>query len=255
MLFHQFAVHSLALATPHALDADLVSLLVLAASIGVFHTLLGPDHYLPFMAMGKAGQWSFRKTMLIGTACGVGHVLGSVVVGLLGVALGWAIGGIEWFESQRGSLAGWLLLGFGLAYMAWGIRRAIRNRPHTHWHVHDDGTAHSHEHSHHSDHAHAHTDDAGVNVMTPWIIFTIFVFGPCEPLIPILMYPAAEHHWLGVVLIALVFGACTVGTMMAIVAAGYLGLSVLPGRALARYSHALAGFALAACGALIQIGL
>ena len=37
-------------------------LLWTAASIGFVHTLLGPDHYLPFVAMSRAGGWSARKT-------------------------------------------------------------------------------------------------------------------------------------------------------------------------------------------------
>ena len=28
-------------------------------------------------------------------------------------------------ESFRGDIAGWLLLGFGLAYMVWGLRHAV----------------------------------------------------------------------------------------------------------------------------------
>ena len=37
------------------------------------------------------------------------------------------------------------------------------------------------------------------------ILFTIFVFGPCEPLIPILMYPAAKSSVAGMLLVAGVF--------------------------------------------------
>ena len=44
---------------------DLTLLLVTAASIGVVHTLLGPDHYLPFVAMAKARGWSLARTLRI----------------------------------------------------------------------------------------------------------------------------------------------------------------------------------------------
>ena len=93
---------------------------------------------------------------------------------------------------MRGNLAGWLLLGFGLAYLAWGVKRALRNQPHTHAHAHADGIVHDHAHAHSDEHAHPHTDEARAASMTPWILFTIFVFGPCEPLIPLLMFPAAK---------------------------------------------------------------
>ena len=50
---------------------------------------------------------------------------------------------------------------------------------------------------------------------TPWALFIIFVFGPCEPLIPVLMYPAAHANWLAVTAVCLAFGLATIGTMLA----------------------------------------
>ncbi len=53
------------------------ALLVTAATIGFLHTLLGPDHYLPFVAMARAGGCSLRKTELVTIHCGTGNVQGS----------------------------------------------------------------------------------------------------------------------------------------------------------------------------------
>ena len=44
------------------MSPELMVLLVTAAFIGFLHTLLGPDHYLPFIVMGKAKKWSMLKT-------------------------------------------------------------------------------------------------------------------------------------------------------------------------------------------------
>lgn len=237
---------------------ELMILAVTAASIGFGHTVLGPDHYVPFIAMAAARRWSLLRTLVITTLCGLGHVLSSVVLGALGIAFGWAVAHLEWFEGARGGLAGWLLLGFGLAYTAWGIRRAVRNRPHRHGHVHADGTLHDHAHTHHDEHVHVHAaagdEVAPVRQLTPWILMTIFVFGPCEPLIPVLMYPAAQGSGWGVVLVATVFSVATIGTMLAAVTIGHLGVTRLPLARLERYSHALAGLALVACGVFIQMG-
>jgi len=87
------------------------------------------------------------------------------------------------------------------------------------------------------------------------VLFLIFIFGPCEALIPVLMYPAAEGSWLGVALVVAVFGLATVATMLVTVTVGYLGISQLPLGRLERFSHALAGLALVACGLAIQLGL
>jgi sulfite exporter TauE/SafE len=236
---------------------ELSILVATAAMIGVLHTVIGPDHYVPFVAMAGARRWSLRRTLGITTVCGVGHVLGSMILGTLGIALGWAVGGLEWLEGIRGGVAAWLLLGFGLAYTAWGLRQAIRNRPHTHWHSHADGTVHDHTHRHREAHAHVHeakVSQRRLRSATPWVLFVIFVFGPCEALIPILMVPAAAGSWWSVGLVVLVFGAVTVTTMLLAVTVGYLGISRLSLGRLERYSHALAGLTLVACGLGLQLG-
>ena len=167
-----------------------------AATIGFFHTLLGPDHYLPFIFMAKARNWSMFKTTWVTIACGVGHVGSSILLGIIGYVFGIALFKLEAFEGFRGNLAAYAFVLFGLAYFIWGIRRAILNKPHKHRHLHKDGTIHMHEHTHTNTHDHVHKTN-----ITPWILFTIFVLGPCEPLIPVLMYPASETSTSGMIFI------------------------------------------------------
>ncbi len=138
--------------------------------------------------------------------------------------------------------------------MIWGIRRVYRNRPHTHIHVHSDGTLHDHPHSHNSAHSHVHKE--GKKNLTPWILFTIFVLGPCEPLIPILMYPAAEGDFTGLFLVTSIFSLITILSMLAVVIVGYFGLNFLPLGKLEKYTHALAGGTIMLSGiAIIFMGL
>lgn len=240
-----------------------------AASIGFIHTLIGPDHYVPFVAMSRIGNWSDRKTVIITFLCGVAHVLSSVILGFIGIAIGAMVSNMELIESRRGEIAGWLLLGFGLAYTVWGIRSAIRNRPHSHVHVHDDGTVHDHGHTHDGQHLHPHVapyaaegavDGAApekrVQSITPWILFTIFLFGPCEPLIPLLMVPAAAlGHWSGVVLVTAVFAAVTIATMITLVMFARTALRPQLLARFGRYSHVFAGLMIFACGLAIKVGL
>jgi hypothetical protein len=61
---------------------ELRTLAVTAASIGLFHTLPGPDHYLPFIMMSWARKWSALRTVAITLVCALGHIAGSVVLGL-----------------------------------------------------------------------------------------------------------------------------------------------------------------------------
>ncbi len=226
-----------------------------ALTVGVVHTLLGPDHYLPFIAMARARGWSARRTLSITLACGLGHVGASLVLGSLGVLFGLSLTGLSRIDEARGNIAVWLLVGFGLAYAVWGLRSAIRSRPHSHPHAHADGTVHSHGHAHVDKHAHVHEQTSVTRSVTPWVLFTIFVFGPCEALVPLLMVPAARNDWWGVGGVALVFAVATLATMGSLVMVAHLGLAKLSLGPLERYSHALAGLALVACGLAIRLGL
>jgi sulfite exporter TauE/SafE len=224
-------------------------LLTTAASIAFLHTVLGPDHYVVFTAMGKARHWSLHKTLRITFFCGIGHVLSSIVIGIIGLALGAQLADVVAIEGLRGNLAGWALLAFGLMYFAWGLRKAGRRHRHAHVHVHED-VVHHHPHDHEQEHAHVH-DQKARNSITPWAMFIIFILGPCEALIPLFMYPAAQHN-IGLVLsVALVFSSITLLTMLAAVAVTTIGLNKLRLPSLGRWEHAIAGASVAVCGAAI----
>ena len=156
------------------INSEIILLSWTAASIGLIHTALGPDHYLPFIMMAKVRGWSMAKTTWITILCGGGHVLSSIVLGLLGVYLGAEVMKLEALEAYRGTLAAWLLIGFGFAYFIWGIHRAIKNKKHSHIHTHEDGSVHEHPHQHASRHAHVHDQKSSAKDLTPWILFTVF---------------------------------------------------------------------------------
>jgi nickel/cobalt exporter len=228
-------------------------LIVAAATIGFLHTLMGPDHYLPFIMMSWARKWSTTKTAVITLLCALGHIGSSVVLGLVGVMLGLAVENLTGVESVRGRIAAWLFIAFGLVYLIWGIRHIWRNKSHQHSHSHvaDEGHSHAHAHSHFGEHTHVH-DVESIKSLTPWILFTIFIFGPCEPLIPFLMYPAAAGSLFGLIVVTAVFGITTAATMLATVFLGKAGVNFLPMKAVQRYSHAVAGATILLCGLAIQ---
>ncbi len=222
-----------------------------AATIGFVHTVLGPDHYLPFIVISRARKWTLPKTLFISFLCGLGHVLSSIILGFIGIALGMAVMQLEAVESFRGGLAAWLLISFGFAYFIWGLHRALRKKPHKHIHIHADGEEHVHHHTHEAAHTHVH-EETKKKSLTPWILFTIFVFGPCEPLIPLIMYPAAKHNIGGVVVVSVAFGLTTILTMLSIIAVSSWGVSFVRLGHLERYAHALAGAMIFISGLSVQ---
>ena len=235
------------------MNTELIALLITAGSLGFIHTILGPDHYLPFIVLSKSRKWSMIKTTWITFLCGLGHVASSVILGIIGIFFGVALSKLEFFESSRGDIAGWLLLSFGIIYTIWGVKKYMQRKKHSHSHAHKDGVEHVHEHSHEKGHAHIHTAKDGK--LTPWVLFIIFVFGPCEVLIPLIMYPAAEIGGFGIVLVTLVFGTATLLTMLGTVLIGAYGLKMVRFKSLELGTEALAGFAIVLCGSAILLGL
>jgi len=208
-------------------NPEIIALLLSAAGIAFTHTLMGPDHYLPFVAMAVERRWSWHRLLSITLLCGAVHLIGSVLLGALGIALQSEISGLVAIESVRGELAAWLLLSAGLLYLVWGLRQAGKQ------HVHRHSSAHP-----------------------QWVIFIVFILGPCEPLIPLLMYPAATASVAGVVAVTAVFGLVTIATMLMAVSLSYFSLKKVEFPGIQRYGHALSGATLSACGAaMLFLGL
>jgi nickel/cobalt transporter (NicO) family protein len=232
------------------MDNSIFLLSVTAVSIGFIHTLFGPDHYLPFIVLSEAKKWTLRKTMIITLLCGIGHVLSSVILGLVGIAVGIELKKLITVESFRGNIAAWLFIAFGLVYMIISIRNLIRNKKHSHSHFHLNGQKHIHEHDHHQEHIHVHEKEV-INA-TPWILFLIFVFGPCEPLIPLVMYPATQSNIAGAMFVSILFSVATIGTMMSIVLAFKFGLKKINLKPVEKYNHLIAGSMIFLSGLAIQ---
>ena len=97
-------------------SATLSALCGSAFAIGVFHTLLGPDHYLPFVALSKARAWSRHRTLLVTAGFGLAHTLGTVLLGFAGVVMTLrpTIDQNQLFAGVVGLLSG---MGAALAYL------------------------------------------------------------------------------------------------------------------------------------------
>lgn len=225
------------------MPAELSILLIASVSIACVHTLTGPDHYLPFVALSKARNWSLAKTIGWTLLCGCGHVWSSVLLALGGAAIGWSLSKIGWLESVRGGIAGWVMLLFGIVYGIWGLIRAYRNNPHKHFDLEDDGSIYVYEHRHGEAVAASER-----HKVTPWVMFIIFLLGPCEPMIPLLYYPAARQSWYGMLLLIGSYTLVTLLTMTTMVLVGYWGIGLFKMDTMERYMHALGGLTLAICG-------
>jgi hypothetical protein len=199
-----------------------------AVSVGSLHSL-APDHWVPFAALARAQEWSAARTTRITFLCGFGHVTVSALLGLLGLAFGRAA-----FESagqKMEAVAGILLIGFGLAYGVWGLKRAAGRRVHGHVHTHYD---HIHE----------------TSKKTAWSLFVLFSADPCVAVIP-LLFAAASLGTAPTVGLVLLYEAATIGTMIALVLPARAGVSLLRLPWLDHWGDAVAGGLIVATGVVV----
>src|SRR5450756_168023 len=173
-----------------------------AASVGALHTL-APDHWVPFAALARTQRWSAAKTARVTFLCGFGHVTVSALLGL-----------------------------FGLAYGAWGLKRAAGRRVHGHVHSHYD---HIHE----------------TSEKTAWSLFVLFSADPCVAVIP-LLFAAAPLGTAPTVGLVLLYEAATIATMIVLVLPARAGISRLRFPWLDHWGDALAGGLIAATGVVVM---
>ena len=128
-------------------------LLVLSvAVVGVLHTA-APDHWVPITLIARQRGWSRSETAKAALVAGTGHVVTTLLIGLVVWFAGVAFA--TRFGNAVDTIASLALVLFGgwIAFSAW---RETRGRGHGH--MHGGLFGHSHDHG---DHGHGHTHGHG----------------------------------------------------------------------------------------------
>ncbi|MFC1709704.1 hypothetical protein ACFL2J_06595 [Candidatus Omnitrophota bacterium] len=205
-------------------------LLLSTASVAFFHSL-APDHWMPFAAIGRAQKWTKSRLLWVTFLAGLGHVGISVLVGMIGIVLGFSLARLEGIEGHRGAIVLWLLIGFGIAYMIWGIKKG---REHSHSHSHIDG------------------EKLKSKKVAVWTLFAIFILGPCEPLVP-LVFLGYNYGYAGIIAVSLIFSIITIVMMLAQSLLAFMGVQLIKHDFAERYSHAFAGLVITLTGISVMV--
>ena len=203
-------------------------LAVAAITLGSLHTI-APDHWVPFAALARAQGWSRGRTARVTALCGFGHVTVSVLLGVLALVFGLEM--LELVGARMEALAGILLVGFGLAYATYGLRRAAGRHVHGH---------------HHARYDHVHEPQK----TTPWALFLLFSADPCVAVIPIL-FAAAPLGVLRTTVVVTAYELATIGTMVLLVLPAAAAAKKVTGRWVEHYGDAVAGCVIAAVGIVV----
>ena len=207
------------------MNLETMSLISIVALTGIIHTLMGPDHYLPFIALAKARSWSRKTTLWVTSLCGIGHILSSAVIVYLALGLRLSLKSLHVINSYRSDFAAWALIALGCAYFIWGVKKLYKEK---------------NQHNSFSMNKKSH--------FVLWGLFVAFVVGPCEPLFFLMTYPALSLNPLTVMLLAGVFSVTTVITMTGVVFGASFGLNFSIGKKAMRFAPALAGIIIMCCG-------
>jgi nickel/cobalt transporter (NicO) family protein len=199
-----------------------LALVVAAVSIGSIHSL-APDHWVPFAALARGQRWSAGRTAAITALCGLGHVTSSVALGLLGVFFGREL--FEAFGARLESIAGLLLIGCGIAYALWSVRRTRIGHGHMHAHVHGPVTA--------------------------WTLFLLFSADPCVAVIP-LMVASAPLGWASTLAVVAAYELATIGSMVVLVLPTRAAIGTVRGAWVDRWGDAVAGGVIVFVGVVVM---
>jgi hypothetical protein len=202
-------------------------LLVSTLSIAFLHAL-APDHWMPFTAIGKAQKWSKPRLLWVTFISGLGHVGISIIFSIIGIALGFSLSKLKNIEGYRGEIALWLLIGFGVAYALWGIKKGRQEKDRQ-----------------------ISEEKLKYRTVAVWTMFAIIILGPCEPLVP-LVFLGYNYGWPGVITVSIVFSVVTLIMMLAQSFLAFSGIQLIKNDIAERYSHAFAGLVIALTGAFVM---
>lgn len=225
----------------------MLSIIFAAAFLAVAHSLANPNHYLPFVALGRARGWSLLKTVAVAVFSGTGHLVAFVAAAAVGLVLGKGLEVFKEFAHWGADFGKWLFVAFGAAYTLFGVAYALKKRKAPQC---NDGSCE------------AFCGRCGKekaakkgNWSYAWLMFFLFALGPCDAIIPIVIYSAAEGGWQVLAILTAVYYFFTIASMALATALLYKGIALIgfKGVFFSRWAHAISGIVivLAALAAVI----
>jgi hypothetical protein len=202
---------------------SLIVLLLAGASVAIFHAIL-PDHWMPIALVARAQRWSTGRTTRVALWTGIGHVLGSIALGVIVIALGYGLKGILRLE---GPIVGIVLVLTGVGLFLWSLRHPGHHHPHG---AEDHTQEHDHEHSAdahghpHPGHTHDHDHHDNRRSRGAWLIPAGIAASPDPTILPVFLAAIAVNIRTAIEVLAvysLVTIVAMVGLTLAAVWGGY----------------------------------
>jgi len=219
-----------------------------AALTALLHTLI-PDHWLPFVLMGRAQGWTPGTVALISGLSAVVHTGLSLSLGL--VAIGIGVGAAEVVGETLESVGAAMLVVFGVAYAVWAWRKG------GHFHpggarLHDPGSdgCRGDEGDSNPEHLHYHADEDLIRRRAGRGAFTLAMIvgvNPCVLVLPVILAAGARgmaEFWI----VALAYGIPTIVLLVGLSVLGVSGPFRIRVPGAARFAEMASGLLIALLG-------
>ena len=248
------------------------ALLAAAAGVAFGHAIL-PDHWVPLSVLGRTRRYPLAKVARLSSLAGVAHVIVSIVLGAVIVAVGLQFRSSV--ESAQDTVIGLVLIvtGIGFAVLELSGHGHTHDRDHGHEHDHRHDRAHSHADDHERDRDHSCGDgdgrghdqhvqsadhDAPARRRLRDASAVMVPFGaaasPDLTILPVFLAATAAGLATAVGSL-LIFAAVTIGTIVGLTLAATRGGYEIRGQWLERWGNALTAVVLIVVGALVFTGI
>lgn len=245
--------HPPALSVPVSPDPALVTIAVTGFAVAFLHALI-PTHWLPFVLVARARQWSHARTLAVSAGAGLGHIILTSILGL----------GIAWFgfqlEETFGHVFPWIAALILFALAAFYGRRQLRGEGICHHRP--PGSHHAPSETCGHEHGHTHWDEemSGSRLVEPasgdWAaaggLFVMLTLSPCEAFLPVYL-SGVRFGWQGFVVLSLILAVATLVGMTLITWLTLIGFDRLRVKRFERYEAGLLAALFAVLGLIVLL--
>jgi hypothetical protein len=234
------------------MSATTPALFAAAAGVGFGHAVL-PDHWVPLAVLGRARRYPLSKVARLSGLAGVAHVLLSIVLGAVIIAVGLQFR--HAVASAQDTIIGCVLIATGLGFAV------LQATGHGHHHDHDH--EHDHDHHDHSDHRHVRDEDRqrsdlgdrrGIRGLAAIMVPFGAAASPDLTILPVFL-AATTAGVATAVGSVVIFGAVTIGTIVGLTLGAARGGYQIKGQWLDRWGNAVTALVLVVIGALVLAGI
>jgi hypothetical protein len=255
-------------------NATTPALLAAAAGVGFGHAVL-PDHWVPLAVVGRTRRYPLRRVARLSGLAGVAHVLVSILLGAVIVAVGLQFRSSV--QSAQDEIIGCVLVLTGVAFAILELRGRGHHHRHEHPGGHDGG--HRHEPAHrqgarghagrdelgggaghepHPDHARELDERVSAGESRMHGLAAVMVpFGaaasPDLTILPVFLAAATVGATTAIGSLV-IFAAVTIATIVGLTLLACFGGYQIRGRWLERWGNSLTALVLIVIGALVLAG-